>query len=91
MYKSIILLIIFIGIIFVTIETVKMYKISISEQPKVEYRYIPRSYNEEQLEPIYPSEIFETMFSMPSPWIMSIKNYDQQKQETINQYFINQL
>ena len=59
--------------------------------PIPEYRYIPRTFEEEQLEPVYPSEIFETMFSQPSPWLLSIRNYDRKKQEQINQYFISQL
>lgn len=73
MYKSIILLIIFIGILFVTIETVKIYVASLKEQPKVEYRYIPRTFDEEQLEPVYVSEIFSNLFSQSSPWIMSVR------------------
>lgn len=91
MYKSIILLILFVGILFVTIETVKMYVNSLKVQPKVEYRYIPRTFKEEEEAPTYVSEVFDTMFSQPSPWILSIREYDQRKQEKINQYFINQL
>ncbi len=91
MYKNIILIIFFIGILFVTLTSSNAYVSSLKEQNKVEYRYIPRNFQDEQLEPVYVSEIFENMFKMPSPWISSISNYDQQKQETINQYFINQL
>lgn len=91
MYKSIILLILFVGILFITIEVVKIYIESLKVQPKTEYRYIPRTFEEEQLEPVYASEIFDTMFSAPSPWIVSIREYDQKKQEKVNQYFVNQL
>lgn len=91
MYKSIILLILFVGILFVTIETVKMYVNSLKVQPKIEFRYLPRTFNEDQESPIYASEIFGNMFANSSPWILSVREYDQKKQEKINQYFINQL
>lgn len=91
MYKSIILLIIFVGILFMTIEVVKIYVNAQKVQNTIEYRYIPRTFEEEQLSPTYPSQIFETMFSQPSPWIVSIRETDVKKQEKINQYFVNQL
>jgi hypothetical protein len=91
MYKSLLLLVIFIGILLITIEIVKVLKDTEKIQTKTEYRYMPRTLEEEQLEPVYVSEIFDTMFSEASPWIFSIRNYDQQKQEKINQYFVNQL
>ncbi len=92
MYKSIILLIMFTGILFVVIQGLNSYSASIKPQKKTEYRYIPRSFEEEQLDPIYVSEIFgESLFKNVSPWILSIREYDQKKQESINAYFINQL
>jgi hypothetical protein len=60
-------------------------------QNTIEYRYIPRTFEEEMTEPIYVSKIFENMFSQPSPWIVSIRETDVKKQEKINQYFVNQL
>jgi hypothetical protein len=91
MYKTLILLILFIGVLFVSITTMQVYGESIKPQPKTEYRYIPRSPEDEMLQPVYPSEIFSSLFSDPSPWIMSIRSYDQRKQEAINSYFVNQL
>lgn len=91
MYKAVILLIIFLGIIFIAISVVRVQAGFLDKTKEIEYRYIPRSFAEEQAEPVYVSEIFETMFSQPSPWIMSVRNYDQQKQEKVNQYFISQL
>jgi hypothetical protein len=91
MYKSIILLIIFVGILFMTIEVVKIYVNAQKVQNTIEYRYIPRTFVDEQLEPVYPSTIFSNMFSQPSPWIVSIRETDVKKQEKINQYFVNQL
>lgn len=91
MYRAIILILIFFGILFITIETTRVYSDSQKIHEKTEYKYIPRTFEEEQLDPIYVSEIFETMFSQPSPWILSVRNYDAMKQEKINQYFVNQL
>jgi hypothetical protein len=85
------MLMIFIGILFMVIEIVKIYVEAQVVKERIEYRYIPRTLEDETLSPVYPSQIFETMFSQPSPWIYSIKNYDQKKQEKINQYFVNQL
>ena len=91
MYKSLLLIIIFIGILLMTIQVVTVLKDTEKIETKTEYKYIPRTFEEEELEPVYPSEIFGTMFSLPSPWILSIREYDQRKQEKINQYFVNQL
>ena len=91
MYKSVILLIIFIGIIFIAIEVVRIQAGLTEQKPKIEYRYIPRTFEEEQYEPVYVSEIFETMFSQPSPWLISTREYDVRKQNKVNQYFISQL
>lgn len=91
MYKSVILLIIFLGIIFIAIEVVRIQAGLTNKEPKIEYRYIPRTFEEEQYEPVYVSEIFETMFSQPSPWILSVRNYDVRKQNKVNAYFVSQL
>lgn len=91
MYKAVILLIIFLGILFIGISIVRFQAGLIDKKPEIEYRYIPRSFDEEQSEPIYVSEIFETMFSQPSPWILSVRNYDQKKQEKVNAYFVSQM
>jgi hypothetical protein len=91
MHKAIIVLIIFLGVIFLAIEITKIRENLKVKQEKVIYRYIPRTFEEEQLDPIPITDIFETMFSQPSPWVGSIRTYDRRKQEKVNQYFIDQL
>jgi hypothetical protein len=91
MYKALIILMIFLGILFVAIDVIRIKAGLIEKKPEVIYKYIPRTFEEEQLDPVYVSEIFETMFSQPSPWIISIREYDKKKQEKINAYFVNQL
>lgn len=58
--------------------------------PKTIYKYIPRTFEEEQNEPVYASDIFITMFSQPSPWIKSLNDMDFRKREAINKYFVSQ-
>lgn len=91
MHKAVIILIIFLGILFVTIEVTKIKAGLYAKEDRVIYRYIPRTFEEEQLDPIPVSDIFETLFSQPSPWLGSIRTYDRRKQENVNQYFVNQL
>lgn len=86
--KAALLIIIFIGIWLITINLV--YDSQSPPKPKIEYRYIPRTLEEEQLEPVFVSDIFKTMFSQQSPWIFSVKNLDRKKQESVNKFFISQ-
>jgi len=58
---------------------------------KVIYRYIPRTINEELEKPALVTDIFESMFSMPSPWMRGVNTYDKRKQEVLNKYFISQV
>jgi hypothetical protein len=82
------LVIIFIGILLITVNIVKNN--APVEKKVIEYRYIPRTFDEENAEPVYVSDIFKTMFSQQSPWIFSIQNYDNKKQEEVNKFFISQ-
>ena len=91
MILPIIIIILFLGILLVTIDIVRIYAGLVEKEPKVIYRYIPRTFEEEQLDPIFVTDIFETMFSQPSPWVGSIRTFDRRKQEKINQYFVDQL
>ena len=58
-------------------------------QPKIIYKYIPRTLQEEEESPIYVSEIFKTMFSQPSSWIDSQNEDTIRRQENLNKYFIS--
>ncbi len=51
---------IYIGILFIAIEYVK--KSNSNENTKIEYRYIPRSFAEDQLNPIPLTELYKDMF-----------------------------
>lgn len=88
MIKHILILLIFIGIVFVVVDLARTEK----ECPRnqVIYRFIPRTLDEELEAPAFATDVYRTMFSQPSPWIRSIDNMMLQKREDINQFFISQ-
>ncbi len=65
--KFVLISLIFIGLALVLVGYVR----SQQECPptKIEYRYVPRTFVEEQEDPTPISEIFAKMFIEPSPWI----------------------
>lgn len=91
MNNVLMIIIIFIAIIMIVIDVTRIKAGLVKKDPKIIYRYIPRTFEEEQLDPVYVTDIFETLFSQPSPWVGAVRTYDRRKQEKINQYFISQL
>jgi hypothetical protein len=89
MTRSILIVFLFLGIMLVVIEFVKTEKKC--PKQKVIYKYIPRTFEEEQNEPVYPSDIFKAMFTQPTPWIGTINDADLRRKEAINQFFISQI
>lgn len=87
--KVSILIMIFIGLILIIVNMVQDNQKCPAKE--IEYRYIPRTLEEEEAEPVYVSDIFKTMFSQQSPWIFSIQNMDRKKQEAVNKFFISQM
>jgi len=75
--QNIFIFIIICGIIMIIIDYV--HKSTLNKCPKKEiiYKYIPRSFNDEQEDPLMISEIFDTMFKEPSPWLGSIGSQNQ--------------
>jgi hypothetical protein len=86
--KVALLIIVFIGIVLITINIVKHEQKC--PDKVIEYKYVPRTLDEEQAEPVYASDIFKTMFSQQSPWIFSINDIDRKKQQQVNDFFISQ-
>lgn len=91
MILSLVVLLLFIGLLLIAIDVVKVHSGYYTKDPKIIYKYIPRTFQEEQEDPVAISDIFDTMFSQPSPWLGSIRNYDLRKQDNINKYFVTQL
>ena len=73
--RSLILILFIIALVFIIIDTTKMYY----KCPKnvIEYRYIPRSFNDEQDNPVPIKSIFGKMFDNPSPWVNSFTSADE--------------
>jgi len=88
MFRNILIIILFIGIIFVVIDLVRTE--TGCPQNKIIYRFIPRTLDEELESPAYATDVFRTMFSQPDPWINSIDNQLLRKREDVNQFFISQ-
>lgn len=64
-----------------------------TQQPKTKivYRYMPRTFEEEQENLPLVSDIFRTMFTDQTPWVNSVMSYDRRKEESINKYYISQI
>lgn len=68
--KSILLLLFFIGSIFMTIGYVQ--DAQHCEPKQIEYRYVPKSFEQEQAEQMPVRAMFSQMFNEYSPWENSI-------------------
>jgi hypothetical protein len=77
------------GIVCITINLVKLNY----PEPKKEviYRYIPKTFDEQQKDLPNVSEVFKSMFTEQTPWVESVMTYDKRNHEAINKYFISQI
>lgn len=60
-------------------------------ETKVVYKYMPKTFEQEQYEQPFVSEIFKTLFTDNTPWVNSVMDYDARKLENVNNYFISQI
>lgn len=58
--------------------------------PTIEYRFIPRTLNEEMETPVKVSDIFNNMFNEPSPFLGRTIGDKYTKKNEINNNFISQ-
>ena len=65
--KSLILLLIFVGVIFMTIGYIKSNQMC--PPPIVKFRYYPKTFEQEMNNPVPVLSIFGKMFSENQPWI----------------------
>lgn len=77
-----------VGIILIVIEVVRAQKSCPTQ--KVIYKYVPRTFDEEQTEPVYASDIFKAMFTQPSAWNNGLLEFDKRREESINRYYVSQ-
>lgn len=66
--KSLSLFILMIGIIMITVGYMnKKIEVNLEQEPKIEYRFIPRSIYDEQIKPSNLNQTFSAMFSDIDP------------------------
>jgi len=65
--KSLILLLIFVGIIFMTVGYIRGNQMC--PPPIVKFRYYPKTFEQEMNNPVPVLSIFGKMFSETQPWI----------------------
>ena len=68
--KSIALLIMFIGLMFLVLGY--MNQITEVKKPTIEYRYIPRTFQEEQNEPPILTDLYRGMFDGQQPYLYGL-------------------
>ena len=56
--------------------------------PEIEYRYIPRSFQEDQDNPQRVSAIYDAMFKEPTPWIRDVSTTP--RFSDLNRYYASQ-
>lgn len=61
--KSLVLLLLVVGIMAITIGYHQKLQENLKEKTIIEYRYIPRSFYEEQLQPVNVQQSFYDMFN----------------------------
>lgn len=86
-YQSLILITLFIGFLLIAVDYSKMT--ADCTRTKIIYKYIPRTFREEQESPINVSELFSDLFSRPSPFIGGFA-LDKTTRTDLNKYFISQ-
>ena len=70
-WNNLIVILIVIIIVLICIEWTRLNTLSKCPKQVTEYRYVPRSFREEQEQPVSIDDIFGIMFSKPSPWMIS--------------------
>lgn len=87
--KAIIIVFLFSGIIAIIIGYINQIKVC-APSP-IEYRYIPRTFEDEQNDPVRVSKLFRNLFEEPSPWLQGHRlGYIKPNIYDINRFNISQ-
>ena len=65
--KSLSLLVLILGIVFITVGYMDNKVESIKDEKKIEYRFVPRSIYDEQIRPVNINQTFSSMFADIDP------------------------
>lgn len=85
--RTLILILTFLGILSVAIGYIN--QLQKCPPPKIEYRYIPRTFQQDQDNPVKVTELYNTMFTEPTPWIRSLTGSVTKNTDT-NRYYVSQ-
>ena len=88
MYQTVILVLLFIGILFVAINVTSDNCRCYTEQ-QVIYRYIPRTFEEEQLDPAYADDVHRVLFSARTPWIYGVEGVAIRRDDAIRNHIVD--
>lgn len=69
--KNLLIIIIVAILIKIIFELHRFNVLKTCPKPYTEYRYVPRTFKEQQDNPVPLEDIFDSMFAKPSPWMMS--------------------
>lgn len=75
--RNFILLLLLFGFTLLVIDVTRIY--FKCPPSKIIYRFVPRTFKEEQDNPVLVSDLFKTMFENPSPWVGSFTLFDEPK------------
>lgn len=80
-----------VGILLLVISLVIAY--NRCPENKIVYRYIPRTFIEDQENPVPLDDIFYTMFNNPTPWVASVDVERRRNDigENLNRYYLTQI
>jgi len=67
--QSFVLILLMVAIVFMIIGYINQLKTC--PPPIIEYRYIPRTFKEEQESPVPIDDVYGSMFEQASPWVGS--------------------
>lgn len=78
----------YLGVLLIVIGYIRSRQICPPD--KIVYRFVPRTFTEDQENPVPVDEVFRKMFREPTPWIGGYTNTYYPKKEHVNQFFISQ-
>ena len=81
-WNNLIIMLVIIIIVLICIEGTRLNTLAKCPKQVTEYRYVPRTFKEEQDEPVIIEDIFNKMFSYPSPWMIENGLGTRDKRET---------
>ena len=79
------------GFIFLYMDLYNRLSNKLKPTEKIIYRYVPKIPYDELEQEVFPTDIFETMFSQPTPWINNYNDLNARQSKLVNKYFISQI